>query len=114
MLEADVDRTYVSDLECGVRNPLIDVLDRISAALSANMAEFFVVNPDDLQLRDLRRTAATEDASAGATPSELMAVGGWQSLTTIRLYLAHTSEQAVGFQAKREAYRVRCRIRSSV
>jgi hypothetical protein len=33
--------------------------------------------PDDLQIRDLRRTAATEGASAGATPAELMAVGGW-------------------------------------
>lgn len=31
--------------------------------------------PDELQIRDLRRTAATEAASAGATPAELMALG---------------------------------------
>jgi len=68
--------------------------------------------PDDLQLRDLRRTAATEGASAGATPSELMAVGGWQSFATIRPYLVHTSEQAAAFQAKREAYRVHRRVGS--
>jgi integrase len=63
--------------------------------------------PDDLQMRDLRRTAATEAASAGATPAELMAVGGWQNQNSIRLYLLQTAEQAASCQAKRESYRVK-------
>lgn len=63
--------------------------------------------PDDLQIRDLRRTGATEGASAGATPWELMAVGGWQHQASIRPYLVRTAEQAAAFQAKREAYRRR-------
>jgi integrase len=61
--------------------------------------------PDDLQIRDLRRTAATEGASAGATPAELMAVGGWTNPASIRPYLVQTIEQAAHFQAKRDAYR---------
>jgi integrase len=63
--------------------------------------------PDDLQIRDLRRTAATEGASAGATPAELMAVGGWVNQASIRPYLVQTQEQAAAFQAKRDAYRRR-------
>lgn len=62
--------------------------------------------PDDLQLRDLRRTAATEAASAGATPWELMAVGGWQNPNSMRPYLVKTPEQAASIQAKREAFRI--------
>jgi integrase len=61
--------------------------------------------PDDLQIRDLRRTGATEAASAGATPLELMAVGGWANQTSIRPYLVQTLEQAASVQAKRDAYR---------
>jgi integrase len=61
--------------------------------------------PDDLQMRDLRRTAATEGASAGATPAEMMAVGGWANPASIRPYLVQTREQAAAFQSKREAYR---------
>ena len=61
--------------------------------------------PDDLQIRDLRRTAATEGASAGATPWEMMAVGGWQNQASIRPYFVGTPEQAACFQQKREAYR---------
>jgi integrase len=61
--------------------------------------------PDDLQIRDLRRTGATEGASAGATPAELMAVGGWMNPASIRPYLVQTVEQAANFQAKRDAYR---------
>jgi integrase len=56
---------------------------------------------DDLQVRDLRRTAATEGASAGATPAEMMAVGGWANPASIQ-----TREQAATFQAKRDAYRL--------
>ncbi len=63
--------------------------------------------PDDIQIRDLRRTASTEGASAGATPAELMAVGGWQNQTSIRPYLVQTAEQATSCQAKREEYRER-------
>jgi integrase len=63
--------------------------------------------PEYLQLRDLRRTAATEGASAGATAAEMMAVGGWQNQASIRPYLVQTMEQAVAFQAKRVAYRER-------
>jgi integrase len=61
--------------------------------------------PDDLQIRDLRRTAAKEGASAGATPAQMMAVGGWANPASIRPYLVQTREQAAAFQAKREAYR---------
>jgi integrase len=61
--------------------------------------------PDDLQIRDLRRTAATEGASAGATPAEMMAVGGWASQASIRPYLVQTRQQAAAFQKKRELYR---------
>ena len=63
--------------------------------------------PDDLQIRDLRRTAATEGASAGATPAEMMAVGGWANPASIRPYLVQTVEQAAAFQAKRDIYRRR-------
>jgi integrase len=59
----------------------------------------------ELQIRDLRRTAATEGASAGATPWEMMAAGGWQNQASIQPYLIWTPEQAAAFQAKREAYR---------
>ena len=61
--------------------------------------------PDDLQIRDLRRTAATEGASAGATPAEMMAVGGWANPASIRPYLVQTREQAAEFQRKRDEYR---------
>jgi integrase len=61
--------------------------------------------PDDLQIRDLRRTAATEGASAGATPAEMMAVGGWVNQSSIRPYLVQTQKQAAAFQAKRDTYR---------
>jgi hypothetical protein len=56
-------------------------------------------------IRDLRRTGATEAASAGATPLELMAVGGWANQASIRPYLVQTVEQAASVQAKRDAYR---------
>jgi integrase len=68
--------------------------------------------PDDFQIRDLRRTGATEGASAGATPAELMAVGGWVNQASIRPYLVQTQEQAAAFQEKRNAYRRRKRQRA--
>ncbi len=63
--------------------------------------------PDSLRIRDLRRTGATEGASAGATPAEMMAVGGWTNQASIRPYLVQTREQAAAFQAKRDAHRRR-------
>ncbi len=63
--------------------------------------------PNDLQIRDLRRTAATEGANAGATPAEMMAVGGWTNPASIRPYLVQTRQQAAAFQAKRDTYRRR-------
>ena len=68
--------------------------------------------PDDLQVRDLRRTAATEGASASATPAEMMAVGGWVNQASIRPYLVQTLEQAAAFQAKRDEYRLRAVLHS--
>jgi integrase len=65
--------------------------------------------PDDLQIRDLRRTGATEAASAGATPLELMAIGGWANQASIRPYLVQTIEQAATVQAKGDSYRRRQR-----
>jgi transcriptional regulator with XRE-family HTH domain len=38
---ADIDRTYVSGLERGVRNPTVDLLDRLAKALSIKTADFF-------------------------------------------------------------------------
>ena len=63
--------------------------------------------PEDLQICDLRRTGATEGASAGASSAELMAVGGWANPASIRPYLVQTLEQTAAFQAKRDAYRRR-------
>ena len=72
---------------------------------TARMIARYAGIPDELQIRDLRRTAATEGASAGATPWEMMAVGGWQTQSSIRPYFVGTSEQAASFQRKRELYR---------
>jgi transcriptional regulator with XRE-family HTH domain len=41
-LEAGIDRTYVSRLERRLENPTILVLERLAAALQADIAEFFV------------------------------------------------------------------------
>lgn len=40
-LGAGVDRTYVSGLERGLRNPSVDVLDKLAKRLSIKTAEFF-------------------------------------------------------------------------
>lgn len=39
--KADVDRTYMTDVENGRRNISIEVLERIVIALNTNYAEFF-------------------------------------------------------------------------
>jgi len=51
------------------------------------------------------RCIATEGASAGATPAEMMAVGGGANPASIRPYLVQTREQEAAFQRKRDAYR---------
>jgi len=40
-VDAAVDRTYVSRLERGLENPTVAVLERLSLALSADIADFF-------------------------------------------------------------------------
>jgi transcriptional regulator with XRE-family HTH domain len=40
-VDAGVDRTYVSRLERGIENPTVAVLERLSKALNADIAEFF-------------------------------------------------------------------------
>jgi len=40
-LKADIDRTYVSGLERSIRNPSVDLLDRLAAVLSVKTIELF-------------------------------------------------------------------------
>ncbi|WP_132960928.1 helix-turn-helix transcriptional regulator [Rhizobium sp. BK251] len=40
-VDADVDRTVVSDIERGRHNASIDLLDRLAAALSVDVSAFF-------------------------------------------------------------------------
>lgn len=40
-VDAGIDRTYISRLERGLENPTVGVLERLSTALSADIAEFF-------------------------------------------------------------------------
>jgi transcriptional regulator with XRE-family HTH domain len=40
-LDAGVDRTYLSDLERGVGNPSVDILDRLAKELAVKTVEFF-------------------------------------------------------------------------
>jgi transcriptional regulator with XRE-family HTH domain len=53
-LDADIDRTYVSGIERGIRNPSIDLLDRLARALSVTTADFFSL-VSDADLRPLPR-----------------------------------------------------------
>ena len=39
--EAEVDRTYVTDVENGRRNVSVEILDRLIKALNVSIAEFF-------------------------------------------------------------------------
>jgi integrase len=98
----DISGVFVCPTKTGKRwqrRNLTGTVRRIAAAAGL---------PADLQIRDLRRTGATEAASAGATPLELMAVGGWANQASIRPYLVQTLEQAISVQAKRDAYRRYC------
>ncbi len=38
---AEIDRTYVSGLERSIRNPSVDLLDKLAAVLSIKTIEFF-------------------------------------------------------------------------
>ncbi|PQA87567.1 helix-turn-helix domain-containing protein [Hyphococcus luteus] len=40
-LGAEIDRAYVSGLERGLRNPTVDLLDRLAEALSVKTIDFF-------------------------------------------------------------------------
>ena len=40
-LKADVDRTYVTDVENGRRNVSLEILERLIKALNVSFAEFF-------------------------------------------------------------------------
>ncbi len=54
-LSAGVDRTYVSGLERGLRNPSVDILDRLAKKLSVRTAELFAELPRDTKLTPLAR-----------------------------------------------------------
>lgn len=40
-VDAKIDRTYVSRLERGLENPTVAVLEKLAAALGAEIAQFF-------------------------------------------------------------------------
>jgi len=40
-LKSDIDRTYVSGLERSIRNPSVDLLDKLAAVLSIKTIELF-------------------------------------------------------------------------
>ena len=42
-VDGEIDRTYVSRLERGLKNPTVAVLERLARALSANIEELFKV-----------------------------------------------------------------------
>ena len=42
-VDAGVDRGYVSGIERSSFNPTLDILDRLAAALSVDVSEFFVL-----------------------------------------------------------------------
>jgi transcriptional regulator with XRE-family HTH domain len=54
--QADIDRTYVSGLERGVRNPTVLVLDRLARVLDVTVCDIVVAVPErGAQPRNLRR-----------------------------------------------------------
>ena len=58
--------------------------------------------PEDLQFRDLRRTALTEAGDGGATDDELRAMSGHTSREILSTYVVPTGAQAQAAQRKRE------------
>jgi integrase len=67
------------------------------AARVRNMAKL----PQDLQIRDLRRTGATEMAEAGCTEDELRSVTGHQSRDVLSIYVRPTDKLAAAGINKR-------------
>lgn len=66
-LQADVDRTYVSGLERGLRNPSVDILDRLAKALGVATGDFLeaaVANPHAAALPRGRRKKAARKTTA--------------------------------------------------
>ena len=59
-MEADVDRTYLSDLERGVANPSVDILDRLAKKLSIRTVEFFAETSDAAKPAALPRGRRTK------------------------------------------------------
>ena len=57
--------------------------------------------PDELQIRDLRRTGATEMAEAGCTEDELRAVTGHQTRDVLSIYVRPTAKLAAAGVSKR-------------
>ena len=53
--DAEIDRTYVSGIERGLRNPSVDLLDRLAKALSVRTAELFLPGPTGPRPRALPR-----------------------------------------------------------
>ncbi|WP_425298731.1 helix-turn-helix domain-containing protein [Rhizobium hainanense] len=47
-LEANVERAYVGYLERGSKNPTVTTLEKIAAALSCDISEFFAPVADDI------------------------------------------------------------------
>lgn len=54
-LDAGVDRTYVSGLERGLRNPSVDILDRLAKRLSVKTGAFFAELSREPKLNPLPR-----------------------------------------------------------
>ena len=53
--DAGIDRAYMSEIERGLANPTIDMLERIAAVLGVEMGSFFVMpSPDDQPPKPLR------------------------------------------------------------
>lgn len=46
-VDADVDRSVISDLERSKHNVSVDLLDRLASALAADISIFFVIPPED-------------------------------------------------------------------
>ena len=54
-VDAGVDRTYVGKLERGLENPTVGLLYRLAAALSVDVADFFVKpRPNDTPPKPLK------------------------------------------------------------
>lgn len=59
--------------------------------------------PDELQMRDLRRTALTEIGEGGGTDDEIRAVGGHAERGAVGIYVMPTATMAESAQRKRQA-----------